>query len=233
METSPSRQTAKSAGLSPVRSERIEGSNPSWDTEDVVNPFDEQIIRINGPYVACLGSRSVERRYMSFVLGSGKRTTMTYARWMMTQNLGRPLTKDEHVDHINEDAMDDRLENYQILSLSEHATKTLTGRISPFNGVERGWQHATMYGFMKKKCKCDECEEAKKSYYRTRNKSRREQSVDESRDSRGPYGQEADHGSKLSYTRGCRCEQCRRANAIVEKARRKGECLPGTREIII
>lgn len=43
------------------------------------------------------------------------RTTISYARYLMSVHLGRFLKEEEVVDHINNDKMDDRLENYQIL----------------------------------------------------------------------------------------------------------------------
>jgi HNH endonuclease len=41
-------------------------------------------------------------------------------RWVMEEHLGRELTPDEHVHHINEDPNDNRLENLMIVSKSEH-----------------------------------------------------------------------------------------------------------------
>lgn len=47
-------------------------------------------------------------------------SSLTYARWLMEQHLGRALSPDEVVHHINGDATDDRLENLQVLTRSEH-----------------------------------------------------------------------------------------------------------------
>jgi hypothetical protein len=43
----------------------------------------------------------------------------------MEQHLGRKLLPDEHVDHINNDKTDDRIENYQILSPADNLRKSL------------------------------------------------------------------------------------------------------------
>lgn len=47
-------------------------------------------------------------------------------RWVMEQALGRRLSSDEHVHHLNHVRDDNRLENLQILSNSEHGV--ITGR---------------------------------------------------------------------------------------------------------
>jgi len=41
-------------------------------------------------------------------------------RWLMEQHLGRPLKRNEHVHHINGNPTDNRIENLQIVSASEH-----------------------------------------------------------------------------------------------------------------
>ncbi len=43
-----------------------------------------------------------------------------YHRWAMEQHLGRKLSRNEHVHHINNDPQDNRIENLQLLTQTEH-----------------------------------------------------------------------------------------------------------------
>lgn len=56
------------------------------------------------------------------------RQTMSLARYLMSVKLGRKLTKNEQVGHINNDKSDDRIENLQILSIAENIKKSSKGR---------------------------------------------------------------------------------------------------------
>jgi hypothetical protein len=42
------------------------------------------------------------------------------SRFMMEQHVGRYLTEDEHVHHKNGNELDDRIDNFEILTRSEH-----------------------------------------------------------------------------------------------------------------
>ncbi len=50
-------------------------------------------------------------------------------RWIMEQKIGRKLRRNEHVHHINGNPKDNRIENLEILSNSDHA-KTHLGKLS-------------------------------------------------------------------------------------------------------
>ena len=52
------------------------------------------------------------------VLPDGR--SMTYARWLMQEHLGRRLGPDEVVHHRNGNFTDDRIENLQVLTRAEH-----------------------------------------------------------------------------------------------------------------
>jgi len=41
-------------------------------------------------------------------------------RLVMERHIGRPLLRTEHIHHINEDHLDNRIENLQIVSIAEH-----------------------------------------------------------------------------------------------------------------
>ena len=50
-------------------------------------------------------------------------------RWLVEQAIGRYLTTDEQVDHINQDRQDNRLDNLQVLSAHDHTIKTAADRV--------------------------------------------------------------------------------------------------------
>lgn len=52
------------------------------------------------------------------------RITQSYPRYLMEEHLGRVLHDWEHVDHINNDFTDDRIENLQILSQPKNTRKS-------------------------------------------------------------------------------------------------------------
>jgi hypothetical protein len=56
--------------------------------------------------------------------GNKSRTTMSYARFLMCMHLQKILDAEFHVDHINDDPTDDRLENLQVLAASDNIKKS-------------------------------------------------------------------------------------------------------------
>jgi hypothetical protein len=78
--------------------------------------------KIYGPY-----PRKSDGR-MQLVLSKGKaKITKLYAKFLMEVFLERILSKEETIDHINDNPLDDRIENLQILTREENARKSSTG----------------------------------------------------------------------------------------------------------
>lgn len=177
------------------------------------NPFDAEIVKMYGPYIV-KSKYGIRRRSVMFRLADGRRTSMSYARWQMTQHLGRKLSPNEHVDHVNEDALDDRIENYQILTPSENAAKHNRGKPSPLKGVTKGYRHGTIYAWMKKGCDCQVCKEAKRSWNRLRNESRRSSNSLVP----APVAHGTDAGYYTERRRGLpTCDECRAAHAVATR----------------
>lgn len=81
------------------------------------------------------------RRNVSLVGFNNERSSVSYARYLMSVHLGRYLNLSEHVDHINSDKSDDRIENFQILSpgenmMKERETAKMVKLICYFCGIE-------------------------------------------------------------------------------------------------
>ena len=58
--------------------------------------------------------------------GEKNRTTISYARYLMSVKEGRILEDYEEVDHIDNDKSNDNIDNLQILSLDENKLKYAT-----------------------------------------------------------------------------------------------------------
>ena len=79
-------------------------------------------------------------------------------------------------------------------------------------------KHGARTGWMKTKCDCTPCAAAKRAWHDERNAVRRA----EGGSKRGPYGKPSNHGERLHYRRGCRCDLCRAANtAYTRELQRK------------
>jgi plasmid replication initiation protein len=68
------------------------------------------------------------KRKMACLVSKENRTTISYARYLMSVHLGRKLTKIETVDHIDGDTLNDSLENLQILSNEDNIKKSARGK---------------------------------------------------------------------------------------------------------
>ncbi len=70
-----------------------------------------------------------EGRWYAQLVSSTHRTTVSYARYLMSVKLGRLLDPNtETVDHINENKTDDRIENLQLLPRLENTRRSAKGR---------------------------------------------------------------------------------------------------------
>jgi len=63
------------------------------------------------------------RRTIILFNSNEERTSTSYARYLVSVKEGRYLSKEEHVDHIDNDKTNDCLNNLQILSLKENNKK--------------------------------------------------------------------------------------------------------------
>ncbi|UKM62858.1 putative homing endonuclease [Aeromonas phage P19] len=63
------------------------------------------------------------RRHICLVNSHEDRTTISYARYLMSVHLGRILNPEEHVDHKDEDKTNDVISNLQIMTVSENNKK--------------------------------------------------------------------------------------------------------------
>ena len=77
--------------------------------------------KVYGPY-----TRPDGRKHVIHWDGIKKRT-QSYPRYLMEQHLGRTLEEWEHVDHINNDPTDDRIENFQLLTQVQNNKKSAKG----------------------------------------------------------------------------------------------------------
>lgn len=79
----------------------------------------EWVKKVYGPYTRKDGRQHV----LLYGEKSKRRQTVSYPKWLMEQHLGRELNEDETVDHINRDFTDNRIENLQILTRTDHGKK--------------------------------------------------------------------------------------------------------------
>lgn len=77
-------------------------------------------------YYAPSLSKKENRRVVSIIYPDKSRTTCSYARFLVQCDIGRFLSEDEEVDHINDDKTDDRLENLQILTKKQNKNKHIS-----------------------------------------------------------------------------------------------------------
>lgn len=67
------------------------------------------------------------RRTVILFNSDDDRSSVSYARYLMSVNLGRYLTRQEQVDHVDNDKTNDIIENLQILTPAENNRKSSKG----------------------------------------------------------------------------------------------------------
>lgn len=77
-------------------------------------------MKIYGPYL-----RKDNRLHLVIKKDDGKLTSMSYPKWIMENYLGRKLTTDETVDHIDNNPLNNDISNLQILSREANARKAV------------------------------------------------------------------------------------------------------------
>lgn len=77
--------------------------------------FDKNIVKVFGPYYC----NKQKRYFVQYIFADGKKRFLQYAKYLMEQNLGRILTKDEIVDHIDRDRENNSLDNLRIVTISK------------------------------------------------------------------------------------------------------------------
>lgn len=97
---------------------------------------------------------------LSLISDKSQRISMYYSRYLMCVKEKRILRKDEEVDHIDNNQLNDRIENLQILTKSQHSIKT--GKEREIKIVE----HGTLIKYIRDKCRCILCVLNKRRYDR-------------------------------------------------------------------
>lgn len=97
----------------------------------------------------------------------------------------------------------------QLLCSECHTAKT---KIDNSEMDRPEFTHGTVYAWMKRKCDCEVCSAAKILWNNARNERRRGNGPDAL--IRGKYQTgPADHGTYRRYKQGCKCAECKSANA--------------------
>jgi hypothetical protein len=131
-------------------------------------------------------------------------------------------TQNLHFDHIDKkeksfnlssnltlESIKDEIDKCQLLCEKHHLEKT--------SHENSGFAHGTTYSWMKKKCLCKVCLEAKNKWNQARNAKRRKAGVGKI------YNLPTECGTYLSYCRGCKCIKCKKAKADYERNRKNNK----------
>lgn len=91
-------------------------------------------IRGTAPYKGALIYKQWHKKegrwYALIYWNDSKRTTRSWARYLLETKLGRCLEKGEEVDHIDGNRQNDLLDNLQVISSRENKLKTVKQRMA-------------------------------------------------------------------------------------------------------
>lgn len=76
-------------------------------------------MKIYGPY-----TRKDGRKHICIVHDDGRKQTKSYPRYLMEQHLGRELLPEEHVDHVDNNPLNNDISNLQLLTQTENNRKS-------------------------------------------------------------------------------------------------------------
>ena len=90
---------------------------------------------------ASVATNKEPRRVCVLRKADGSTKTMSYAKYLYTSYYNCDVAEGDHVDHINGDKMDDRIENLQVISgtynrQKDHKHKEMVIRVCPVCGTE-------------------------------------------------------------------------------------------------
>jgi len=123
-------------------------------------------MKIYGPYTR------KDNRLIINIVNNGKKTTMSYPKYLMEEYLGRPLEDDEMVHHCDKDKSNNDIENLELMLLNEHSRSHMLGH-TPWNKGKIFTKHGTGRRY-RHGCRCELCVENMRSYrheYRLRKKN--------------------------------------------------------------
>jgi len=74
-------------------------------------------VKLLGPYI-----RNCDKRwYLKVIKSDGKRTTLSYPKYLMEKKLGRYLNENETVDHIDRNPSNNDFSNLRVIYRAKHA----------------------------------------------------------------------------------------------------------------
>ena len=90
---------------------------------------------------AYLATNKEPRRVCMLKKTDGTTKSMSYAKYLYTSYYNCDVAEGDHIDHINGDKMDDRIENLQVISgtynrQKDHKHKEMVIRVCPVCGTE-------------------------------------------------------------------------------------------------